>query len=478
MRLRQLSVFSILPIAPQLANLVMPLTPPWDDMRVKHEWNTVPSNWESLGPPPFNTTIDLHFALKPHHETALIDALYEVSTPGSPKYVFSNASHARCTHFVPLFRHRYGAHLSKAQVSQLVEPSPDTLELVNSWLEHHRVPTSSISITHGGGWLTVTGVLVSQANEMLGASYQVYRQSGMNGTMILRTVGYALPTVLHSHVNTVIPTTYFGSTDALRRTPRRHVVGADTPSKRQLSSRKDDDDDNDDDDDDEIFPSMLRSLYRTAAYVPAATDKNRLGVAGLVKNHPDKKDLKLFMEFCRKDAIDATFNVVELNGVVHNPRRPSDEANQNIQYSQAIAYPTPQTFYSIGGDISILPGSNLPAADDLDQVFLNYLLNEESVPQTISISYGNQEKNLPFAYADAICNLYARLGARGVTVLVPSGNEGVGPEPDDEDFEDCIADKETGRIQFITDFPASCMCIALLPLPLGEAYRAFASTGF
>src|ERR1700761_6327290 len=82
---------------------------------------------------------------------------------------------------VPLIHYRYGAHLSKVQVSQLVEPHPFTLELMNSWLEHHHVPTSSISITHGGGWLTVTGVPVSQANEMLGASYQVYRPSGMNG---------------------------------------------------------------------------------------------------------------------------------------------------------------------------------------------------------------------------------------------------------------------------------------------------------
>ena len=85
MRLRQLSVFSILAIVPRLANLVLSFTPPWHDTRVKHSWNTVPSNWESLGTPPFNTTIDLHFALKPHHETDLIDALYEVSTPGSPK---------------------------------------------------------------------------------------------------------------------------------------------------------------------------------------------------------------------------------------------------------------------------------------------------------------------------------------------------------------------------------------------------------
>ena len=356
------------------------------------------------------------------------------------------------THFVPLIHYRYGAHLSKAQVSQLVEPHPVTLELMNSWLEHHRVPTSSISITHGGGWLTVTGVLVSQANEMLGASYQVYRPYGTNGTTILRTVGYALPAVLHSHVKTVVPTTYFGSTGALQRTPRGHAVGADTPSRQLLSSR---------DNKGIIKPSILRSLYRTAAYVPAATDKNKLGVAGFLNDYPSKKDLEQFMEDCREDAVDATFNVVELNPLVYTLRPPSDEANQNIQYSQAIAYPTPQTLYSTSGDVSILPDSNLPAADDSYQVWLKYLLAEERVPQTISLSYGNREENVPFAYADAICNLYARLGARGVTVLVPSGNEGVGPDDDDDD-DDCFSDEDTGRVQFIADFPASCMCIALL----------------
>ena len=371
------------------------------------------------------------------------------------------------THFMPLIHYRYGAHLSKAQVSQLVEPDPVTLELMNSWLEHHRVPTSSISITHGGGWLTVTGVLVSQASEMLGASYQVYRRSGTSGTTILRTVGYALPTVLHSHVKTVVPTTYFGPTGALRRTPRQ-AVGADTPSRRLLSSRNDEG---------LIKPSILRSLYRTAAYVPAATDKNKLGVGGFLDEYPSKKDLDRFMEECREDAVDATFNVVELNPLVYTLRPPSDEANQNIQYTQAIAYPTPQTFYSTSGGIAILRDSDLPAADDADEVWLKYLLAEERVPQTISLSYGEREKDLPLAYADAICNLYAQLGARGVTVLVASGNEGVGPD-DEDDYDDCIADEETGRVQFITDFPASCMCIALLQLSLGDAYPAVAGTGF
>ncbi|KAH9160039.1 hypothetical protein EDB89DRAFT_2041986, partial [Lactarius sanguifluus] len=67
--------------------------------------------------------------------------------------------------------------LSKEQVAELVRPHSDTLELVTSWLAHHGVRSSSISTTHGSAWLMVSKVLVSQANKMLGASYQLYRHA-------------------------------------------------------------------------------------------------------------------------------------------------------------------------------------------------------------------------------------------------------------------------------------------------------------
>ena len=59
----------------------------WDDMRIRHIWGVVPENWESLGPPPAGTTINLRIALKNHRENALIDTLYEVSSPNHPRRV-------------------------------------------------------------------------------------------------------------------------------------------------------------------------------------------------------------------------------------------------------------------------------------------------------------------------------------------------------------------------------------------------------
>ncbi|KAH9161680.1 Pro-kumamolisin, activation domain-containing protein, partial [Lactarius sanguifluus] len=131
-------------------------TPRWDDLRVKHAWKSIPENWESLGIPSAGTTINLHLALKPHREKALVTALYEVSSPGHSKY---------------------GLHLSKEQVAEHVMPHPRSLELVNSWLNFHGVLPSSISVSHGGNWLTLTGVSVSKANDLLCASYQLYRHA-------------------------------------------------------------------------------------------------------------------------------------------------------------------------------------------------------------------------------------------------------------------------------------------------------------
>ena len=61
-------------------------TEPWDDVLVKHTWHAVPAGWESLGHPSADTTIDLYIALKPVRESALIDALFEISNPRHPRH--------------------------------------------------------------------------------------------------------------------------------------------------------------------------------------------------------------------------------------------------------------------------------------------------------------------------------------------------------------------------------------------------------
>ncbi|KAH9015224.1 subtilisin-like protein [Lactarius pseudohatsudake] len=400
MRYHWLYALSFLTATP-IADFATPLAP-WGD--------PIPANWETLGGPSAGTTIDLYIALNPHQENTLIDALYEVA--------------------------------------ELVRPHPDTLELVTSWLAHHGVRPSSISTTRGGAWLTVSNVLVSQADQILGASYQLYRHSKVNDT-IIRTVSYALPEVLHAHIQAVAPTTYFASTRTLRQTSHRRSVEAEAALAEAeavsgkpvtvLSNR----------DDEVVTPSELRWLYKTFAYVPTAADRNMLGVFGFRGEYPSETDLAVFMTHFRSDVRPpslATFTVELVNGGGYDPDNPGDEANLDVQYASAMAYPTPTIFYSIGGLGKWVTNSGEPYSGDWWLESLDYLLEKTDIPQTISISYGTYERTVPREYTRALCILFAQLGARGVSVLLATGDDGVGENCEDD----------SGNVRFVAEFPASC----------------------
>ncbi|KAH8976683.1 subtilisin-like protein [Lactarius hatsudake] len=402
------------------------VTSRWDDMRSKHSWETIPEKWECLGLPTADTVIDLYIALKPYRENALVDALNEVSDPGHLRHVSSTMP-------LPCI---YGMHLSREQVADIVAPHPDTVQLVHSWLEHHRVPSSSVSVTNGGRFLTVTGVSVSLANDLLGASYQLYTHTKTNET-IVRTLGYSLPVVLYRHVQTVAPTTFFSSPLTQWQTPRKlsGVAPVTRPGKspsgkpvtmplsRRITTV--------------VTPAFLRWLYSTFAYVPSAMDRNVVGVAGFLGEYPSPVDLISYMRKYRPDGIDATYTVTLVNGGGYNPNTPGKEANADLQLTEGMTYPTPHIFYSTG------TSSN----DEIYLAWLVALLNQQNVPQTITASYGNYEKLYPIDYAYEVCHLFAQLGARGSSVLFASGDHGVGEG-------DCKTDG--GTVRFTPFFPATC----------------------
>ena len=420
-----------------LTGLKTTLPSTWDNTLVKHKWDIIPDNWVTLGHPPNDTTIDFHIALKPKRESALIDALHEVSQPGHPKHVLFTAPLPEANSNVPLLLIRYGAHLSMEQVADLVAPHPDTLELVSTWLEYKGIPPSSISTSHGGGWLTVTGVPVSQANDLLGASYRLYHHSRRNDT-ILRTAGYALPAVLHTHVRTIVPTTAFTSSLVLEQTTRSQPGGAaatetwnvTTREPANALSRRD------------LFitPSVLRSMYKTAEFIPSGRAENALGIVGLENHYPSWTDLRDFLDKYRADVGRLPNIVIEqVNSDPGSPKMPSQEANLGAQYTSALALPTPIVYY-----MGITKGIGWVGPGDRYTEWLDYMAAKTSVPPTISMAYGlTSESSITREYAVSVCELFGQLGARGVSILVASGDGGVGAGGCKD-------------AQFHTNFPASC----------------------
>lgn len=203
--------------------------------------------------------------------------------------------------------------MSKEEVEALVAPHPETVDLVDSWLTAHDIDLSSAQRENGGSWLTVV-VSVDQASRMLNTTYNVYRHA-QSDDYVVRAMSYSLPAVLHGHIGTVAPTTYFGTMRSMKATSRlqpqikpidsdvevaHKLVGpgslATVPSSCATT----------------ITPACLRALYNTSTYVPQATTKNSIGVAGYLDEFANRADLQTFFSRFRTDAVGGTFTTVRV----------------------------------------------------------------------------------------------------------------------------------------------------------------------
>ncbi|TFY81640.1 hypothetical protein EWM64_g2369 [Hericium alpestre] len=134
---------------------------------------------------------------------------------------------------------------------------------------------------------------------------------------------------------------------------------------------------------------------------------------------------------------------VQLTAGGQNPQAPSQaslESDLDVQQTIGIATGIPTTFISVGSEGLLDPVGFLNAVD--------LLLNETSPPQVLSVSYGTDELGIDNATARAVCNGFAQLGARGVSVIFASGDGGIsGGHPDSS----C-----TSSDTFRPVFPATC----------------------
>ena len=321
------------------------------------------------------------------------------------------------------------------------------------------MPPSTVSTKHGGSWITLSGIPVARANNLLSASYQVYRHTLTNDT-VLRTLSYGLPAALLEHVQTVAPTTHFSFPRTPRQEPLMRRGEAGAPEKAvagelgtEFSSHNETSHD-----ENVVTPSLLRSMYRTSEYVPGAGDRNVLGIMTFHNDYASPVDLGLFMTEYRTDGTPAACTDVQIGDGAFDSSNPSPEASLDVQYAEAMAYPTRLMCYSTGGSHT---------TNDSLINWVDYMLGQTNAPQTISLTYGIYEFGVPPDYAKHVCNQFAILGARGVSVLIASGDNGVGEG-------NCLFDNDDGDgnllIQFQPTFPSTCTC-GIFTLPTSSTQR-------
>lgn len=258
---------------------------------------------------------------------------------------------------------------------------------------------------------------------------------------MVRTLEYSIPEALQGHVKMVQPTTFFGlqamrSTISKVRTLEKTRPQSDAAAAAAAAGCNG-----------EVTPSCLQSLYNFGS--ATALTAGKMGIAGFLEQWPSQSDLSSFMSsYAVQGNSGQTYTCTLINGGTcpsNGGGNTGVEANLDVQYARAITESIPNVFYSTGGSPPIVGGGTNQNEPYLE--FLNYLLalDDSDLPNTISISYGDDEDTVPLDYADSTCDLFSQLGARGVSVLVASGDSGVGST--------CT---ENGQTTFTTSYPAGC----------------------
>ncbi|KAF5373905.1 hypothetical protein D9758_000883 [Tetrapyrgos nigripes] len=414
----------------------------FSNFQTKHSWATIPKGWTYHSTPPSDTLISLRLGLKQNRFDELISHLKQVSDP---------------------FHTRYGQHLSKEEVDELVAPSEETASVVAEWLTHHGIGESAISSAKE--WMTVT-LPLHVAENLLNTKYHVYSHDGSD-ERVLRTLSYSLPEEIHPHVNVITPTTYFSTLKSMRATS---FLQPDIPA---LSLKVDADPGASCNT--RITPECLRTLYNTIDYEPTQADKNSLGVAGYLDEFANRADLATFVQRFRPDAAGVTFNTTQLNGGGSNQSEPGVEANLDIQYTIGMSFPTPNTYYSTGGSPPFIPDSQTPTNTNEPYLdWVNFILSQDSIPQTFTTSYGDDEQSVPSDYALTVCDAFAQIGARGSSIMFSSGDFGVGGG-------DCQSNDGANQTRFQPAFPASCPWVTTVGGTTGvspEVVADFSGGGF
>lgn len=425
MHLLPAAIAAFLSLDLALASAVLQHKPRFPNYTVK-ETHIVPRGWSEVGEPHPDQILDIKIGIKNKRFAELERHLYEISDP----------SH-----------HRYREHFSKEEVDNLVRPAESVSDLVNEWLVQHGIEPWQCKYSSGKDWISLA-LPVSHVEKLLDTKYSVYEHE--DGTSMIRTTKWSLPEYLHEHISTIQPTTAF-----LRASPKIATVikspGVDLdmedypPSQSDLNSVCNFEG---------VTPLCLRTLYGTVDYVPRSKDSH-VAFTNYLGEVANRSDTEIFLNQFRPEAAASarSYEQISIDGgkIDNGSSGAGYEGNLDIETIAGLVWPINITSYATGGSPPFNPDINTPSnTNEPYLTWLDYVLGKDSLPQTVSTSYGDDEQSVPASYAQTVCEGFAQLGLRGVSLLFSSGDNGVGANGT------CISNDGKNTTTFLPSFPASC----------------------
>jgi tripeptidyl-peptidase I len=160
-----------------------------------------------------------------------------------------------------------------------------------------------------------------------------------------------------------------------------------------------------------VDPAFLRELYNIGS-VQGKSSANRMAVAQFLEQYYSSLDLDEFFLLFWRNSIGQQPTVVG-----PNPSPAGTEASLDIEYIMSIGSQINTTFWSTSG------------RENNQEPFLQWMLAVNQLanpPYVFSVSYGDDEDTIPLSYTTRLNTEFMKAGARGISILFASGDDGVG----------------------------------------------------
>lgn len=283
----------------------------------------------------------------------------------------------------------YGKHLSTAEIYNLTRPSVADAAILGQWLGAHDVPF----VTKGSNGFEVS-LTTEKAKTLLNTQFS-RAYNDVTKQQVVRASDYSLP----AGVDAVVAAVYGVHGLPL---PPRTALG--TPPTTPAS----------------VTPSVLAKTYNVSGVTPSGSMKNRQAVAEFQGQTMSVSDLNTFFDkYVPGSKASTVYKFVGDKGT----GKAGVEASLDIDYIMGVAPGLLTEFWYWGS--TDFCGDLLSWTDSI--------LRSNDPPLVHSVSYGIQGDLSKFGCKQANVNdvdsNFAKLAARGITIIFASGDSGSGYDP-------------------------------------------------
>jgi tripeptidyl-peptidase-1 len=316
-------------------------------------------------------SIQLHFFVKQQNVDKLHDRLMRMSMPSSPEY---------------------GLHMSNEEVHELTAPNPQHVAAVVSFLQGYSVEAQMETSSRD---IISAKVSVRTAEAMLSAKY-VQLKHTRTGVVVNRAPeGYSLPSEVAAGVDFVTPTVHIPGV----------AGGANHSNLKSPLDRLN-------------TPTNLKTLYNIGDALGKAP-KNKQAVTAFLNQHYNEESLKSWWgEYCK--GMTCGKGLPKLVGDETTGSQGGVEAMLDIETITGTAGNIESEFWGYKGNSPDNP-ENEPFMKWLTQLSQT---GDVDVPKLFSTSYGEDEKSWSYDAASRLNTEFMKAGARGISLLYASGDEG------------------------------------------------------